>query len=413
MAEQQRFVVSESTFVKNNKVGTSRRSSSASAIVDAITSDRVEETPTTKTYVKTFYNPKNDFRPSAPPSSDDRTVVSESTFVKSNNVGTSRRPPSVPVIADAITPDRVKNTPTTKTYIKKSYSPQNDFRSSSIVQGDIVMVRHNTIVQEDDARTHQPIPLGFLLVFMFSIFLFTTYAVVDTHSEVTLLNASWDFRGQVSQLKSVEEEDWMLPDGATSIDFWESVKTYKTVVERVDHVCADKLEMYDVFSHYENICKKKFARWEKTEDYSHTKRTCYSDGVCEDKDVYNKKDKAVYETVCEKEPRYKKAERTVLSCKDVPITREDPVFGTRWKYTIDRWIPLFTVSMNSNTHRLEDVYTLEPLHKYMTEDWVFTLFFGDSTTVNVNRTVFDKHKDLVGQKVKLKRHWFGFWKSLE
>jgi hypothetical protein len=331
-------------------------------------SDRVEETPNERAYVRTYYDRTKDFRPTAP-----------------TNEGNINYPDLFPPAASP------QNTPRTPDH-------GNDQRRR---------------VPEPMVVRGSGVPKRICITLLLLALCGATFGWVTGSSDVVLVKAAWSFRGTVAELKNIQEEDWIVPEDGVSIGSRPEVLHYKQVVERIERVCTPTLVEQQEFSHYENICRDEQTGSEEEEVYSHTERVCYNDGICDEKDVYTKTHRPTYSTICKDVPRYRTTMRTVIDCKDVPIYRSEPVMGTKWLYKVDRWLPVATITMSSEDHKIEDVYDLEPNRGYTSEEWKFVLHTNDRSKFSVNRELYEKYKSMVGKPISLKQHWFGLWKTIE
>lgn len=353
-------VVSRRVLVKADKVGHVRSVRSPSARADAATSLRVEETATTRAYVR--------------------------------QLGLSPPPP----------PPMRSSTPPTSPRVPHYYH-HDPPPVSPIRYDDDDHVVASSRRRKDDADDAANIVVAAILVVALVALLvwasLPTYAVLD--------RVSWAFVGDVHALRLVTEEDWVLPDDA--VDVLASVEQQRTTREVLDHtetLCRTEQHSTTTISHYEQQCREELTGWtDAREVYSHTEEVCYADDTCEEKDVYTKLPaEPIYGTRCKQVPIFVTVQTPREKCDLVKHMRVEPVMGTRWTYTAKRWVKARSVTFASLAGHTTDMVrdALGPDETYVGDGWRYHLHFDNGTTVvEVDQSVYEAHVSLVGQTVRV------------
>lgn len=129
---------------------------------------------------------------------------------------------------------------------------------------------------------------------------------VPSKVPATVTDKSWERTVQVEEYRTVEEEGWSIPDGGRERRHWREVHHYDRVLD-----------------HYETRTRDVSERVRTgTESYSCGKKD-HGNGYFSDKTCT----RPVYETRHHSE-----------TYRD-PVYRRVPVYGTRYRYEIERWLP--------------------------------------------------------------------------
>ena len=124
---------------------------------------------------------------------------------------------------------------------------------------------------------------------------------------LSIASFSWSRNISIEEMKTVEEDDWSLPDGARLIDKKEEVHHVDQVVDHTEYVTVEKSR--EVVDHYE----EEVTGYEDNGDGSFTE-------VTEEVPVYTTE---YYEEESEK-----------------TIYRDEPIYQTKYYYEIDVWEPI-------------------------------------------------------------------------
>jgi hypothetical protein len=143
----------------------------------------------------------------------------------------------------------------------------------------------------------------------------------------TVTNIAWERSIAIEEYQYNQHENWTLPAGADLISQEERIASYNQVQIGTEEECG-----------YEESCTTISV-------YSHTERTCYDDGTCDEHDVYQDERSCTDEYVC----------------NTVPVYEDVPVYQTWYTYQIWEWVniqPAVTRGSDADIHwpdvRLED-----------------------------------------------------------
>jgi hypothetical protein len=152
------------------------------------------------------------------------------------------------------------------------------------------------------------ISLGVLAVVVAVLLLLSLNSTVDVKVE----GFEWEQSIQVEEMRNVEEENWAIPSGGTTVTSFQAIHHYDQILD-----------------HYETRTRTE-QRSVGSEEY-----------VCGQKDLGN----GYFED--------KYCSRTIYEDYQVeyeePIYRDKPVYQTKYRYTIDRWFainPIVTQDKN-------------------------------------------------------------------
>lgn len=142
--------------------------------------------------------------------------------------------------------------------------------------------------------------LPFLLLIGFLIHL-----AIPKESTLYVNGKSWERSVEVQEYKTVQENDWYVPDGG-----------------RVTHT-RDEIHHYDkVLDHYETITEQKSERYVSG----------YETVVTGHRDLGN----GYFEEITSQQPVYDT--RYWTETKQEPVYRKEPVYQTKYYYDIERWV---------------------------------------------------------------------------
>jgi hypothetical protein len=335
-------VVSRRVIVKPSKRGHIRAAHSPEARADAAASTRIEETATTRAYVK----PRG-FSP--PPPLTPTTVAANVDDYYPYRARYSTTKPTMPLLPFAII-------------------------------------------------------IGALACLCLCAFLFAPRERAPVYARLD--NVSWTFEGQVCAYRTVRDEGWSLPSGARTVDSRAMQRTTREVVDRVEPHCWPIEQPVKVLSHHETSCFQQRVGWtEPREVYNHTEEVCYANGLCEEKDVYTKTERQPrYEEQCQFVPIYRTEWQTVDQCEQRTVWRTEPVIGTWWTFDVERCQHVKTVHLASQRgHVLADVdHAIAGTNQtYESRRWDYYLHFGGNITetVAVSASVYAVYRLRVGEIV--------------
>jgi len=131
--------------------------------------------------------------------------------------------------------------------------------------------------------------------------------------QVSVTGFSWSRDIQIEAYRTVTESGWSLPPGGRLVSSEQRIESY-------DHV----------LDHYE-------TRTWTTNDRVQTGQSCHEE------DSGN----GFSEDVCT--PTYSYEEHT--HSEQVPVYRDDPVYGTWYTYNIEKWVPDYVAHAGANDHK--------------------------------------------------------------
>ncbi|HEX5726925.1 MAG TPA: zinc finger protein [Longimicrobiaceae bacterium] len=122
----------------------------------------------------------------------------------------------------------------------------------------------------------------------------------------TVADKAWERSVQVEEERTVREEGWQLPSGGRLLDSFRAIREYRNVVD-----------------HYETRSRQVSERVQVgTRTYT-----------CGQRDLGN----GYFEDVTCTEPEYETRYHT--ETYEEPIYRREPVYATKYRYEIERWLP--------------------------------------------------------------------------
>lgn len=205
-------------------------------------------------------------------------------------------------------------------------------------------------VKEFLANNYQKllIGVGVALLIFFIIFGIIKFFIPKELVGVIEAN-SWERTIEIQELKTFDESDWFIPQGARVYRNSVEIYTYQQVVDHYEEVTVEKSRK--VFDHYEI-----------SYDYSYKDNGdgTFTEIVKENKEpVY----RTEYYTEIEKEPVY----------------RSVPIFKTKYYYKIDRWVHNRTEKASGDFNPYWPKYELKELEREngRTEKYVLHILVKD------------------------------------
>ncbi len=141
-----------------------------------------------------------------------------------------------------------------------------------------------------------------ILAAVAAIFLFMSF--LPKSKNVSIVSKDWQTVTDVEVFKAVQENDWSLPEGAYDVSQKTEIRSYNRVLD-----------------HYE---KRERTYYEKVLDHYDTEVS------------YRDMGNGYFEEEEHQVPVYVDVERTEIY--DEPIYRQEPVYDTKYYYTIDKWV---------------------------------------------------------------------------
>lgn len=169
------------------------------------------------------------------------------------------------------------------------------------------------------------------LVVVVVAFFGVRYFTASVTKDVTVEKLTWERRVEVEQYKTLTKSDWDYPSDARVLDSSEEIREYRTVIDdyRTEH-----------YTGYESRSR------EELEEYDCSTKTDTGNGYLESDNKVCTRKKTVFEQV------------PVQKTRRVPITHEEPIYGTMYTYQVDRWVTSRWVE--SNGEGKENVRWPEP-----------------------------------------------------
>jgi hypothetical protein len=326
----------------------------------------------------------------------ERKVISQSVYVNPGKVGEVRRSRSVDSQLDARSSVRVEETPTTRAYVKH-LGPVTP--SAPVVKPDSAPVPRDRKNEE-----------GSLMLLLFICLISTVWFMLEESwaepRKAVLVNVSWTYTARLSKWDWVTEAGWDYPTGPWPVKVGrqeERQKSTKTVVYGETDHCELVEKVEKVFTHSIQQCRDVMDHWtEELEIYSHTEETCFDDGTCEAKEVYQKQASVpVNRRVCESVDRFKDVPHWEYECKKGPLTRTEPVMATWWVYEVQRWTPLHHwVEYNSFT--VASIPPAPPTTRYEEEKWQYFIHF-EKEKKEVTKERYEDYKTRLGALLDVPR----------
>ena len=141
-------------------------------------------------------------------------------------------------------------------------------------------------------------------------------AIIPKNKTITVTDTAWERSVQIEEYKLVEDSDWSLPSDAVEL-----IKKEK------------EIHHYDkVFDHYETVSEQKSR--EVLDGYD--TYTTYEDNG-----------DGTFDVVEHKTPRYKTEYYT--ETHQEPVYRNEPVYKTKYYYTIWKWVYARTIDAKGNS----------------------------------------------------------------
>lgn len=231
-----------------------------------------------------------------------------------------------------------------------------------------------------------------------------------------LLNRSWDFRGHVTEPRRVVREGWSLPAGQILLEVLNTTRRadgQRTVVDRVDRVCMPVEVCVPVLVHTPPaVCTQQQTGWtEPLEKYSHTEEDCYDNGHCEERDVYQKQDpQPIITQVCTHPPPvYAPQCRVEPQCHEHQVTHQEDVWRDWYTFAVLENVPVREVRLASYVgDALGDaaLALASTNQSYSHEDWTWWLHWDANATTGraarrqrVSKSIWHMAENEVGHVV--------------
>lgn len=149
---------------------------------------------------------------------------------------------------------------------------------------------------------------------------------IATHTvDVTVRSLSWERQVEVEELRTLTQEDWTYPGDARVLSSRREIRSYRQVLD-----------------HYETRTRQVSEQKQtgtRTERYAcGSTRVSNGNGTFTERTTYCNRSVPVYTTVYRTETY------------QVPIYRNEPVYDTKYRYQIDRWVTDHWDTANSSTH---------------------------------------------------------------
>lgn len=149
---------------------------------------------------------------------------------------------------------------------------------------------------------------------------------VATHTvDVTVQSLSWERQVEVEEFRTLTQEDWTYPGDARVLSSRREIRSYRQVLD-----------------HYETRTRQVPEQKQtgtRTEQYAcGSTRVSNGNGTFTERTTYCTRSVPVYATVYRTETY------------QVPIYRNEPVYDTKYRYEIDRWVTDHWDTANSSTH---------------------------------------------------------------
>jgi hypothetical protein len=366
-------------------------------------------------------------------------IIEKTVTVKPHKVG-KRKVSWASSTVDHQLADEVKETATTKTYVKHTYEPTKDYRPSAPPTESLYPDLYNTTLPsmqvpvQPVAPIPPPLPTQRVIpvrksrvivsvprtsechaiVILALVLLFAGYALGFSTTETTMkvVDAGWNFQAWVEELKDVEKSGWSLPAGATVLSVVPSVYAIQDVLTHTERVCEAGTRVDQIHDGYDTMCSESLVRYDEWEEYSHTEKTCYDNGHCIEEDVYKKSSEPVYETVCTEKPRYRAVNTPVTECYEKPVYRKDLVYADYYRYMTKDWVST-KVELNSATNTLEETHNPGPNRRYTHVYINYWLRLEDARTFNVEAETYNKYMQNKNAMALVTKHWFGLWTTIK
>lgn len=144
-----------------------------------------------------------------------------------------------------------------------------------------------------------------LLAVALAIIALIVFIASPRKSAGKVLDKYWERSIAVEVYKTVQETDWSLPSGAELISSYQAIRYYDQVLDHYE------TEYYDVGE-------------EVLDGYD-----TYTDYIDNGDGTFSESEYSV--------PRYRTEYHT--ESREVPVYRDEPVYGTQYDYYIDKWVP--------------------------------------------------------------------------
>lgn len=203
--------------------------------------------------------------------------------------------------------------------------------------------------------------------------------LIPKERELTISDKSWERKVIVEEYRTVHEEDWSIPAGGRKTGEYQDIYTYQ-----------------EVFDHYDYVTKSREV----------------PNGGHEEVVGYRDNGNGTFEEVT----RWVTDYRTEYYQEAEPVNRLEPIYRTKYRYDIERWIfdhyettsghtdtPHFatpTLTENFRTNGTEEKYTVTAFtNRDSSKTEVYTLCFEDWQSVKIDQTI--RAKVRIGNQLEL------------
>ncbi len=185
-------------------------------------------------------------------------------------------------------------------------------KNTSIKEGTSTRFRYQKATKNTKQKQKRKIGCLPIIGIFFAIMLFVFW---PRTSEATVMEKDWDRSISIEEYKTVQEDDWSVPDGGRVYNKKKEIHHY---TQELDH--------------YENVQVQKSRQ--------------VLDGYDVSYDYVNNGD-GTYDQVKRSTPRYRT--ETYYETERQPVYRDVPVYKTKYYYEIDKWVPTRSVDTNGGS----------------------------------------------------------------
>jgi len=312
-------VVSRRIIIRGDKAGEVRPARSLAAAVDALEADAIEETATTRAYVRR--SPPRQEPPPPPP-----------VFM----VPLEPPPPPAPVFMVPLEP------PVSVPPVMVASAPPLGEDAPRARVSPPATPRARPAEPRTPATDEGCDPIGCFFVVCVAVVVLAGIGSVFMPTRDVLVGASWHVRAPVEERHLRHAEGWDLPADVVAVLAADTrQKGSRHVVDHYVDVCRAVTETQQVPDGVDTLCAPvQVGFTEPLEIYSHTEELCYDDGSCEEKDVYTKGPaQPIFQERCQMVERFRPVATTRQVCTPEPVMRAEPVMATYYTYSHHAWTP--------------------------------------------------------------------------
>lgn len=193
---------------------------------------------------------------------------------------------------------------------------------------------------------------------------------IPKESELTITDKSWERKVIVEEYRTVHEEGWNIPTGGRKTGEYQDIYTHQEVLDHYDYI---------------------------------TKSREIPDGGHEEVIGYRDNGDGTFEEITRWVTDYK----TEYYQEAKPVYRQDPIYQTKYRYDIERWLfdhyettsghtdtPYFatpTLAENFRTNGTKEKYTVTAFaNRDSSKTEVYTLSFKDWQSIKIDQTIHVK-----------------------